>query len=385
MRRVLVSGAGIAGLTAACCLADSDWHVDVVEKAGAERTTGYMITFFGNGWKIAERMRLLSPIREFHYPAQDFQYVDGSGKPYFGISLDLVRKGFEQEYTYLRRPDLGRVLLERLNDLSVHVKYNTQAMAINESNGEVKVAFQNGEVNSYDIVIGADGVHSGVRKLVFGDESQFSRYLGYGVAAFQTKRRTEVGDSVLIYQEPNRSAVYYPVSGKTMDCVFLFSCVANRILKEDYTSVLSDIFSGSKWINQDVLQNLSKQSVDFFDVLKQIEMNSWRKGRVCLVGDACACLSPLAGQGASMGMLEAFILSNELKKNANVEEAFERYESLLKLDILRRQAQARNLAGRFVASSKREMIWNRWITRMQFSSFLVHRTANFFKGKIFQP
>jgi len=78
MKRVLISGAGIAGLTLACCLADSGWQVDVVEKADGERRSGYMITFFGNGWKVA----ILNPIKEIRYPAQEFQYVNSSGKSY---------------------------------------------------------------------------------------------------------------------------------------------------------------------------------------------------------------------------------------------------------------------------------------------------------------
>ncbi len=80
MKRVLISGSGIAGLTLACCLGDSGWEVDVVEKADSERKSGYMIAFFGNSWKTAEKMKILNPIKEIKYPAQDFQYVDKSGK-----------------------------------------------------------------------------------------------------------------------------------------------------------------------------------------------------------------------------------------------------------------------------------------------------------------
>jgi 2-polyprenyl-6-methoxyphenol hydroxylase-like FAD-dependent oxidoreductase len=384
MKQVLISGAGIAGLTLACCLADSGWHIDVIDKAAGERESGYMITFFGNGWKVAERMKILNPIKEIRYPAQEFQYVRSSGKPYFGVSLGLVRRGFGQEYTYLRRPDLEHILLERAKELSVYVKYNTHVTEIVESKGLVSVSFQNGDKGSYDLVIGADGVHSGVRKLVFGDEALFSRYLGYGVAAFQTARREEIGNSIKIYQEPNRSAIFYPVSERTMDCVFLFPCSADRVLKDNSKSILLDAFSGSKWITKDIIQSAPNQGIEFLDVLKQIQMQKWTIGRVGLVGDSCGCLSPLAGQGASMAMLEAFVLSNELGKNSDVDDGLKRYESLLKSDVERRQARTRSIAGRFVSTSVLEMAWNRWLTRVQFSPLLVHRTANFFKGQIFQ-
>jgi 2-polyprenyl-6-methoxyphenol hydroxylase-like FAD-dependent oxidoreductase len=343
-----------------------------------------MITFFGNGWKVAERMKILDQIKGIHYPAQEFQYVDNLGKPHFNVRIDLVRKGFGQEYTYLRRPDLEHILLERSKELSVYVKYNTQAAEINETPGSVKVTFQNGDINSYDLVVGADGVHSGIRKIVFGDENQFSRHLGYGIAAFQTANRSEIGDTVKIYQETNRSAIYYPVSENKMDCVFMFPCTSERVPKEKYKSLLMDTYASSKWINPEVIQSTPDQGIEYFDVLKQIEMEKWTKSRVCLAGDACACLSPLAGQGASMAMLEAFVLANELKKSASVEECLLRYECLLKPDIESRQVQARRLTHRFVSTSDQETVWNRLITRLEFSPLLVGRTAKVFKGKIHQ-
>ena len=385
MKRVLISGAGIAGLTLACCLADSGWQVDVIEKANGERKTGYMIAFFGNGWKVAEKMEILDPIKKIRYPAQEFQYVNSSGKPYFNVSLELVREGFGQEYTYLRRPDLEHILLERSKELSVYVRYGTQVAEINETPDSVSVSFQNGNNNSYDLVVGADGMHSGIRKMVFGEEQQFSRYLGYGIAAFQTAYRDEIGDSIKIYQEPNRSAIYYPVSEKTMDCVFLFPYNSTeRVLKEDYKSILLKTYADSKWINQEVIQSMPNRGIEFFDLLKQIQMQKWTKNRVCLTGDACACLSPLAGQGASMAMLEACFLSKELNKSTSVEEGFQHYELNLKQDIVSRQVQARRLASRFVSSSVQEMAWFRWLTHMEFSPILVHRTASGFKGKIHQ-
>lgn len=342
MNRVLISGAGIAGLTLACCLADADWQVDVVEKSEGERKSGYMITFFGNGWKVAERINILNRIKDVRYPAQEFQYVNNSGKSYFNVNLERVRNGFGHEYTYLRRPDLEHILLERSKELSVNIKYSTQVAEINETSDSVSASFQNGDVNSYDLVIGADGIHSGVRKIVFGEEHQFSHYLGYGVAAFQTTPRDEIGNSIKIYQEPNRSSIYYPVSEKTMDSVFLFPYNnTERVPKENYKSILEDTYTGSKWINQEVIQSAPNESIGFFDIMKQIQMPKWTKKRVALIGDACACLSPLAGQGASMAMLEAFVLANQLKKSSNVQESLELYETILKPEIASRQAQAR--------------------------------------------
>ena len=101
-------------------------------------------------------MKILNPIKEIQYPAQEFQYVNSSGKSYFNIRLETVRKGFEQEYNYLRRPDLEHILLERSKELSISVSYNTQVVEIEEKPDLTTVTLQNGEINSYDLVVGAD-------------------------------------------------------------------------------------------------------------------------------------------------------------------------------------------------------------------------------------
>ena len=195
--------------------------------------------------------------------------------------LNLSKKDSDKNTLNLRRPDIEHILLERTKENSVNIKYNTQIVEINQTPSSASVKLQNGDINSYDLVVGADGVHSGVRKMVFGEEQQFSRYLGYGIAAFQTTYREEIDDSIKIFQEPNRSAIYYPVSANAMDCVFLFLFNSTeRVRKENYNNILIDTYIGSKWINQDVIRGIPNESRGFFDVLKQIEMEKWTKNRV---------------------------------------------------------------------------------------------------------
>jgi 2-polyprenyl-6-methoxyphenol hydroxylase-like FAD-dependent oxidoreductase len=384
MKRMLISGSGIAGLTLACCMATFGWEVVVVEKAPRERTDGYMLVFFGNGWKVAGRMNLLEDIKEIRYPFDSFHIVDSLGKTYFRVPIDRVVKGFGGEFTYLRRPDLERILLERTKELAVPIRYGTTLTSLKESSRFVTVTFQDHQEETFDLVVGADGVHSRVRQLAFGDESNFSHYLGYAAAAFQAPLHEEIRGCIKIYQEPNRLAIFYPISDTIMDAVFLFRFPGkNRVSNADYRNVLLEKYAGSQWILEEVLKHTATEKIAFFDNLEQIRVPHWSSGRISLVGDACGCLTLVAGQGATMAMLESYTLASELQKNTAFEIDFKSYESLMKLEIKRRQVQAENFAGNFFQSSVVRMKMFRLFGRMAFSPLFMHTTANFFKGKIF--
>lgn len=384
MKRLLISGSGIAGLTLACCMATFGWEVVVVEKAPRERTDGYMVVFFGNGWKVASRMNLLEAIKEIRYPFDSFHVVNSLGKTYFRVPIDRIMKGFGGEYTYLRRPDLERILLQRTKELSIQIRYGTTLTSLKESSRFVTVTFQDHREETFDLVVGADGVHSRVRQLVFGDEGNFSHYLGYVAAAFQAPLHEEIRGCIKIYQEPNRLAIFYPISETIMDAVFLFRHLEKkRVSSADFRNVLLEKYAGSQWILEEVLKRTANEKMTFFDNLEQISMPHWSRGRISLVGDACGCLTLLAGQGAAMAMLESYTLASELQKNSAFEIGFKNYESLMKLEIAKRQVQAEKFAGNFFQSSVVRMKMFRLLMQTAFNPLFMHTTANFFKGKIF--
>ncbi len=385
MKRVLISGGGIAGLTLAHFMATNRWEVTVAEKAPMVRPEGYMMFFYGNGWKVAERMGVLDQIREIRYPIESFKYVDASGKPYVSVPIHRVIKGFGGEYTCIRRSDLERILLEKVRKDPVQIQYNTSIVALEESDRAVNVKFQNGAEGTFDVVVGADGVHSRVRELVFGEENNFSRFLGFAVATFQLPLNEDVRNSITVYQEPNREATLYPISDKAMQAILVFRYLEkNRIPLKDAKNVLLNVYKGSRWILQDAIQNVSAEEIALFDVLKQIRLPHWSNGRVGLVGDACACLTLTAAQGSSMAMLESWMLAEEFQKNNTPEEAFRRYESKLQSDIEKRQAQAVGFAKTLVPSSGSQIRMRRWLMQIGWSPLFAHQTANIFKGKIYK-
>jgi 2-polyprenyl-6-methoxyphenol hydroxylase-like FAD-dependent oxidoreductase len=317
------------------------------------------------------------------YPIKNFEYVNQNGEVLFKLPLEKFKEAFNGKYTYIRRPDLEHILVEKLPK-SVKFYYGTYITALEQSDAEVNITFSNKKKESFDLVIGADGAHSGVRKLVWGDESQFSHYLGYAVTAFHIPRCHDLDMSLSIYQEPNRQVGFYPIEKETMDAIYLFRVPKKRIhMKSGYKEYLLKEYEDSKWICRDILNETTEDHITFFDSLEQIRMPHWHTGRVALVGDAAACLTLIAGQGASMAMQESYTLAQKLKDHITYQEAFEAYEQELKPDIEKRQQDAEKFAKEFIPGSTFGVIFQRWFTKIALSPLFIKKTAKYFMGKLF--
>ena len=222
-KNVLISGAGIAGLTLGILLKEKGWEPTVIERDPAMRREGYMIDFFSTGWDVAERMGLVDELRKITYPIDALQYVDRNGKPYLSLPVTSVRKALAGKYTYLLRTDLERILFERTQSHGLSVKFGTTIQSLRDNASGVTAALSDGSEQSFALVFGADGVHSRVRELAFGPETRFDRFLGYYVAAFQVEHHDYgVGTALTIYEEPNRSLWVYSLGANRLSAVYVF-------------------------------------------------------------------------------------------------------------------------------------------------------------------
>ncbi|MGB6907834.1 MAG: FAD-dependent monooxygenase, partial [Methyloceanibacter sp.] len=190
MTCALISGGGIAGLTLGILLKEAGFEPLIVEREPALRAEGYMMDFFGSGWDVAERMGLVDELRAIHYPIDALEFVDDQGKPFVSVPIDIVRRALGGKYVYLRRSDLEGILYERAQADGVVVRFGSSIAALNQDGDKVDVTFDDGADAPFDLVFGADGVHSKVRTLEFGDEQQFDRFLGAYVAAFHLKHHS---------------------------------------------------------------------------------------------------------------------------------------------------------------------------------------------------
>jgi 2-polyprenyl-6-methoxyphenol hydroxylase-like FAD-dependent oxidoreductase len=376
-RDILISGGGIAGLTLGILLKEHGWNPLVIERAPAPQTGGYMMDFFGTGWDVAERMGLTDALRAVHYPIDTMRYVDERGVPYLTVPLDRFRRAMGGRYVYLLRSDLERILLDRAKQVGVDVRFGTSIESLRSAEGRVEVTFENDEQASVALLIGADGVHSRVRELAFGPEAMFARHLGCHVAAFHAPLVAEAERSLVLYEEVDRVAAFYPLSNERMDTMYLF-----RDTEEDSTTsgdrlwLLRRRFADAGWIASRVLEDLPDDAPLFFDALIQIQMPRWSSGRVCLVGDACGCLTLAAGQGSHMAMAGAYVLASELSRRPHEPlKAIDAYEAFFKPKVERKQAEARKFAARMVPDARSWNWLRRFAIRAMFSRILLPLTC----------
>lgn len=371
-KKVLISGGGIAGLTLGIVLKEKGFEPTIVERDKEMRTEGYVIDFAGAGWDVAERLGIIDDIRRVTYQVDTWQYVTSHGKPYISLSIADIRKVLNGKYTYLRRSDLESILFKRAQEVGVTVTFGTTIESLDDTGEEVIATFSNGKKDSFDLVFGADGVHSHVRKLIFGPESQFDKFLGYYVAAFHlTNHKYDVGTALNIYEEPDRALWVYSLSEKVLSAMYIFRHEnIGHVPPKDRLPLMRKAFHGAGWIAERMLEDFPDTEPIFFDSTLQIVMPSWSKGRVALLGDAAACLTLLAGQGSHLAMAEAYVLGTELGRRDDYKEAFTVYEKTLKEVASKKQKEAVRFSKLFVPSPKSSLPLRRLIEKGIFNRFV---------------
>ena len=201
---VLVSGAGVAGSCLAWWLDRYGYAVTLVEQAPEPRTGGYVIDFWGLGYDVAEKMGVLDELRRHDLKVQEFRIVNRGGRRISGFNQGAVQKLIKGRGMSLPRSALASALYEAVKD-RVDVRFGNSVTSLDDSPRGVEVTFREGEPQTFDLVIGADGLHSAVRRLCFGEETRFERFLGYYVAAFTAQGyRFRDPDAYVTYGEPGR-------------------------------------------------------------------------------------------------------------------------------------------------------------------------------------
>ncbi len=220
------------------------------------------------------------------------------------------------------------------------------------------------------LLIGADGLHSTVRELVFGPEETVEKTLGYRVAAFQVDGYRPRDELVYVsYSTPGRQiARFAQRDDRTM---FMFVFDADRMTgpephdPEHRKAVLRDIFGGAGWESDRILDLMDGVDDIYFDRVSQIRMESWSKGRVALIGDAAACVSLLAGEGTGLALAEAYVLAGELNRaGGDYREAFRRHEERLRPFIVGKQVAAEKFASSFAPKTAFGLWFRNQATRL---------------------
>ncbi len=347
--RVLISGGGIAGLTLAYWLHQYGISSVVLERAADLRQDGYALDFFGTGYEVAERMGLLDRLFSEQIAFDGIEYVNAQGKRIAKLDAALLRKITEGKYLALMRWSLEEVLYEALEG-NVEVRFGRWLVDASPGEQDVSVTFHDGPSESFDLLIGADGVHSATRQLLFGPDEQFSRDLGYTIACYPLADRYGIGSTWKMYVEPGRLAAIYCTrqAGELLTFFMYRSTSSKPPPRSMRLAHLREVFAGMGWITEQLLTDAPASVPVFMDALTQIQMPTWHRGRVALIGDACGCPTPLSGQGASLALAEAYLLAEALHEAATYQEAFQRYEKQMQPLVLAQQKQARGFATFFL-------------------------------------
>lgn len=331
--KVLVSGAGFAGLTSAFWMLRLGYQVIVVERSPGLKKGGTPVDIKDDTIGIVERMGILDAIREKSLPPRlvEFTNIDGGvdvrlePEP---VGVDGPGDGYE-----IPRDDLLEILFAEIEG-DVEMRFNDSITTLTDIPGGVRASFRDGRDGEFDIVLGCDGNHSTVRTMCFGPEAEYSHFLNNYFTVAIVDETLIPQDTTRILSTPGRTLMLNAYEDKT-DISFLFH--SDEELSYDYRDVqqqkdiLRATFADAGPQFTALIAKAENADNFYFDKLSQTKMPHWTAGRVALVGDAGYCASPAAGMGGSLAIIGATALFDAFKSaDGDVDTAFVEYEKNLR-------------------------------------------------------
>jgi 2-polyprenyl-6-methoxyphenol hydroxylase-like FAD-dependent oxidoreductase len=366
-RSVLISGAGIAGPTLAFWLKAAGFQPTLLESAPSLRRSGYVIDFWGLGYEIAQCMGLAKEINHIGYHMREMRIVNSHGQRLTGFGTRVFRELTGGRFITLGRSDLSRLLFEKIKD-TTEVIFGDEIAALQEEADGVRIRFKQANQRKFDLVVGADGLHSKVRGLVFGPQNRFERQFGYLVAAFEVRGYRPRDEEVyVVYGQPGRMLARFALHDDRTLFLFVFSDIGGLSPITDLPTqkaILRERFNDGAWECPRILHELNRIQELYFDRVSQIKMDHWSRGRVVLVGDAAFCVSLMAGQGSALAMTAAYVLAGELAKaKGDHDQAFGKYEEVLRSFISSKQKGAERFAAAFAPKTQWGLFFRNQVIR----------------------
>jgi 2-polyprenyl-6-methoxyphenol hydroxylase-like FAD-dependent oxidoreductase len=330
MARILVSGASVAGITTAYWLAHHGYSVTVVERHPELRPGGQAIDVRGPALHVLQRMSLRAAADHRRTRIRGSSVVDADGNELSQDTESTPTGGtIDSPDIELLRDDLVELLYEATPNVSY--RFDDSIESVEDHGTSVTVMFERTAPGSFDLVIGADGLHSNVRQLVFGPEEQFIEGLGTHAAIFTVPNFLDLDYwQTWHYGESTMAGVYSARNNTEARAMVGFMETDLRIDYLDTEAQFAELerrMADDGWVRPQLLQYMRTAPDFYFDEMSQIKMDRWSKGRVALVGDAGYCCSPLSGQGTSVALLGAYILAGELATaGGDYEKGFTSYQ-----------------------------------------------------------
>ncbi len=333
LARVLVSGASFAGLASAFWLHRLGYKVTVIEVASGLRKGGTPVDIEGETIGILQRMGMFEAVRAKALPARAFEFKDAEDRTLGGFGIEAGQGGPPRERFEIRRDDLLEILFAGI-DGKVELSFGRSIKQLEDGPDAVTVTFDNGTQRDFALVFGCDGNRSNTRRMAFGDEKDFSYFMG-GYVYLKVAPVTGIlpANVSQVYSVAGCTAMLNGYEDRT-DIGLAFRSKGE--IDYDYRDraqqrrMIHDHFDGLGWKIPALWEHVDADDEFYFDRINQIRMPQWSKGRIALVGDAGYCVSPVAGMGGSMAIIGAGRLADALEAHgADYAAAFQDYHDKL--------------------------------------------------------
>ncbi|WP_328616073.1 FAD-dependent monooxygenase [Amycolatopsis sp. NBC_00355] len=360
---VLISGAGVAGPTLAYWLARAGYRPTVVERADGLRSSGSPVDVRGPATHVAAEMGITAKLREASTDVTALKFVDDAGRRTGRVATSVLGSGDDVE---LSRTDLAAILYETAADRAEFV-FHDSITELHQDDGGVDVTFERGTPRRFDLVIGSDGLHSGVRRLAFGPEAAFVEHMGVYIATLPLAEPPADRTELVMYNSPGRAVAVHPARGHAI-AAFMFR--GAEVPGFDYRDtarhkeMLAEAYAGAGWRVPGLLEQVRDADDLYFDSVSRVRMDRWATGRVVLAGDAASCVS-LFGDGSTLAMAGAYTLAQELGRTpADPAAAFRRYEAEHRKLVEPKQRNVSAAAAMLIPATRRGLVARNLGTRL---------------------
>jgi 2-polyprenyl-6-methoxyphenol hydroxylase-like FAD-dependent oxidoreductase len=358
-KNVLISGASIAGLTCAYFMHQLGYQVTVIEQADALRTHGSAVNLAGKALDAAKQMGIYQALKPNALKLDKWEFKNADNVTVGGLPIDQDNREEEIE---IERDKLLQILMGNVQSKATFV-FGDRITGLYETEDGIEVTFQNRLSQQFQLVLGCDGAHSGVRKLWFGPEADYIHFLNHYFSITIVPKLLIPQGTAQMYNVPDKVVMLNAYNHKTDVCFCFYS---EEQLDYDYrdtdqqSRIIEQHFTEQGWRTTELLREMQQAETTYFDQFCQVKMPHWSKGRVALIGDAAHCASPAAGIGGSLAMAGAAALADALSKHPdNRTAAFREYEQSLRPFVEDVQATAVNMLHHYLIPPTEEAIRER--------------------------